>query len=264
MNLAPNVKMSQTNSPSPAPLQPRPSLLAALSPPDDPTKQFNRLSLPFPTRLTLASLTASFSGFALGAAKGMKDSELRFRAENAHRLPTTTTGWYLYHKSKNYNALLGGIKEGARMAGRLTVWAGVFFAVEEGVDRGRARIVRIYRNTLGAPRPSTFNTLEEEEEEEDAPRLSQIAGNRDFLSTGFAGLGTGGVFAAWYRMPLPTATRLMKMGLKYGLLWGLVQDVVNVIKGRRVGYVEFGKGVLGGRRDVGEEEQGREVVEAKG
>ena len=82
--------------------------------------------------------------------------------------------------------------------------------------------------------------------EEDMLRLEKVAGNRDFLSTGFAGLSTGGVFAAWYRMPLPTATRLMKMGMKYGLLWGLLQDAVNVLKGRRLGYVEFLKRVAGG------------------
>ena len=228
------------------------SLLSALLPPDDPNGQFNRLSLAFPFRLPLACFTSGTAGFFLGAAKGMKDSEMRFRAENAHRLPTTTTGWYLYHKSKNYHALLGGMKEGARMGLRMSGWIAVFFGMEEGVDRGRARIVRVYRNTVGRPR-------HEMDEEEDALRLSQVAGNRDFLSTGFAGLGTGGVFAAWNRLPLPTATRLMKMGLKYGLLWGLVQDVVNVAKGRRLGYVEFGKRVVGGR---GTDENGEGVKAA--
>lgn len=249
--MTPSSTPEMASDPSERPIR---SLLAALLPPqDDPTKQFNRLSLAFPTRLTLCSLAASTSGFFLGAAKGMRDSELRFRAENAHRLPRTTTGWYLYHKSKNYNALLGGIKEGAKMAGRMTAWGAVFCGMEEGVDRGRARIVRVYRNTLGRPY--------EIGEEEDAMRLSQVAGNRDFLSTGFAGLGVGGVFAAWNRMPLPTATRLMKMGMKYGLLWGLVQDAVNVIKGRRLGYVEFVKRVVTGGSGDGKE---REEMNAAG
>lgn len=240
---------------SPPPERPYRSLLFSLLPADDPSKQFNRLSLPFPTRLTLSCFTSSTPGFFLGAAKGMKDSEMRFRAENAHRLPTSTAGWYLYHKSKNYNALLGGIKEGARMGLKLSIWTAVFFGMEEGVDRGRARIVRVYRNTLGKPR-------RELDEEEDALRLSQVAGNRDFLSTGFAGLGAGGAFAAWNRMPLPTATRLMKMGMKYGLLWGVVQDVVNVaVKGRRLGYVEFLKGLVGGRPG---REGASEVEEALG
>lgn len=223
------------------------SLAAFFSPPQDGT--FNRLSLPLPTRILLSTVTSSAAGFFLGAAKGMKDSELRFRAENAHRLPTTTTGWYLYHKSKNYNALLGGIKEGGRFAGKMVGWTALFFAFEEGVDRGRARIVRTWRRTLGVPRHAQAAGTEGEVDAigDEAPKISQVAGNRDFLSTGFAGLSTGGAFAAWNKMPLPTATRLMKMGLKYGLLWGLVQDAVNVIKGRRLGYVEFLKKVTIGR-----------------
>ena len=64
---------------------------------------------------------------------------LRFRAENAHRLPTSTKGWYLYHKSKNYHVLLGGLKEGLKMGGKLGGWVSAFFVIEEAVDRIRGR-----------------------------------------------------------------------------------------------------------------------------
>ncbi|KAA8574705.1 hypothetical protein EYC84_003955 [Monilinia fructicola] len=36
---------------------------------------------------------------ALGISHGSQTAGLRFRAENAHRLPTSPTGWYLYHKT---------------------------------------------------------------------------------------------------------------------------------------------------------------------
>ena len=84
---------------------------------------------------------------------------MRFRAEHAHVFPTTTTGWYFYHKSKNYNAMLGAVKEGFRMGGKVAFWAGSFLAIEEAVDGWR--------------------------------------GARDFVSTVIAGLSVAGGFSAW-------------------------------------------------------------------
>lgn len=84
----------------------------------------------------------------------------RFRAENSHRLPTTSTGWFLYHKSKNYHTAFGGVKEGIKMGGKVSFWVGGFFMVEEAVDDLRG-------------------------------------GRRDFLSTLVAGLSVAGGFSAW-------------------------------------------------------------------
>ena len=111
------------------------------------------------------------------------------------------------------------------MAARMGVWAGVFVVMEEGVDRGRAAVVRRVREVrVGAG-------------------VGEEGGGvpRDFMSTVFAGLGTAGAFSAWNRFPLPTAVRLAKMGAKAGLGFGLVQDAVSLLRGRRLGYVEFVK-----------------------
>jgi hypothetical protein len=78
----------------------------------------HRLSIPFALRLPALVAVGATSGSLLGLIHGANETGLRFRAENAHRLPATQTGWYLYHKSKNYVAMLGGIKEGVRMAGK--------------------------------------------------------------------------------------------------------------------------------------------------
>ncbi|KAK5122555.1 hypothetical protein LTR85_003818 [Meristemomyces frigidus] len=184
----------------------------------------SRLSIPFAFRLPLATTIASFAGFLLGISHGTTEAGLRFRAENAHRFPTTQTGWYLYHKSKNYHILLGGIKEGLKMAGKQAVWVGVFFGMEECIDRGRAGVVRQWKGFRGAS-----------EEER------MIAGNRDFVSSVLAGLGTAGAFSAWNRFPVPTAARVAKMGAKVGLGFGLLQDLTSLLRGRRLGYVEFVK-----------------------
>ncbi|KAF1351208.1 hypothetical protein BDV97DRAFT_270330, partial [Delphinella strobiligena] len=170
----------------------------------------DRLSLPFALRLPLTTTLAFTTGFVLGAAHGGHTAALRFRAENAHRLPSSQVGWYLYHKSKNYNAMLGGIKEGFKMGIRVGGWTAVFFAVEEAVDRLRGQF-------------------------------------RDFLSTIVAALGTAGAFSAWNRFPVETAARTARLGLKVGAGFGLVQDLLGFMRGRRLGYVEFVKRHLFGK-----------------
>ena len=99
----------------------------------------SRLSVPFYIRLPVATFGAFVVGAGLGVSLGGKTAGMRFRAENAHRFPTTPTGWYLYHKSKNYNIMLGGIKEAFKVGPKIGFWAGSFFLAEEAVDRWRGK-----------------------------------------------------------------------------------------------------------------------------
>ncbi|KAK0307979.1 hypothetical protein LTR01_005312 [Friedmanniomyces endolithicus] len=184
---------------------PRETYLALHNPAHD------RLSIPFPLRLPLALILAAVSGSVLGLSQGGLVAGLRFRAENAHRQPNTQTGWYLYHKSKNYHVALGGVLEAFKMAGKLGLWVGVFVTMEEGLDRGRAGLVRVWRGVRGG-------------KEEDV----LVEGSRDFVSTTLAGL-------------VATAVRTVRMGAKVGFGFGIAEDVVSVLRGRRVGDVEFVK-----------------------
>jgi len=194
----------------------------------------HRLSIPFALRLPALVSVGGISGGLLGLIHGANETGLRFRAENAHRLPVTQTGWYLYHKSKNYVAMLGGIKEGVRMAGKQACWVGVFVASEEGVDRARGAVSRIWSGM----RENDHGEVE--------------GASKDFVSTVFAGLGTAGLFSAWNRFPLPTAARVAKMGAKAGLAFGILQDITSMMRGRRLGYVEFVKRHTFGERRRGE------------
>ena len=119
----------------------------------------SRLSIPFGVRFPAATTVAFLAGLSLGVSHGGKTAGLRFRAENSHRFPTTSTGWYLYHKSKNYHMMLGGIQEGFKMGSKVAFWGGGFFVVEEAIDR--------------------------------------LRGTKDFLSTLIAGLSISGGFSAW-------------------------------------------------------------------
>jgi hypothetical protein len=92
-----------------------------------------------PSRLALTALGSFSIGMALGAAHGGKTAQLRFRAEHAHKMPTTTTDWYFYHRSKNYHAAYGGLKEGFKMGSKLSFWAVSMIWLEHTVDRYRGK-----------------------------------------------------------------------------------------------------------------------------
>jgi hypothetical protein len=119
----------------------------------------SRLSLPTPIRITLATASSFVLGLGLGLSHGSKTAGLRFRAENAHRLPKTPTGWYLYHKSKNYHVALGGVKEGLKMGVKISAWVAAFFYIEDCWD--------------------------------------EIRGEKDFLNTVVASLSVAGGFSLW-------------------------------------------------------------------
>lgn len=105
--------------------------------PPSPVDDEFRLSAPFASRILLGTTFAFIAGAILGGYHGSKMASLRFRAENSHRFPTTTTGWYLYHKSKNYHCMLDAIKLGLRTGPRFVGWSGGFFFLEEAVDHWR-------------------------------------------------------------------------------------------------------------------------------
>lgn len=96
-----------------------------------------RLSMLAPSRLLMGSTASGMIGFMLGAFQGGQMAQLRFRAEHAHKMPDTTTGWYFYHKSKNYHAMQGGIREGFRMGAKTGFWSFAALALETTVDRMR-------------------------------------------------------------------------------------------------------------------------------
>lgn len=115
---------------------------AAAMPSDVPPSAFPqdthpRLSIATPTRLLLGTASSALIGLSLGATQGGQMAQLRFRAEHAHKMPDTTTGWYFYHKSKNYHAMQGGIREGFRMGLKTSFWSLMALSLESTVDRYR-------------------------------------------------------------------------------------------------------------------------------
>ncbi|PYH90039.1 hypothetical protein BO71DRAFT_91478 [Aspergillus ellipticus CBS 707.79] len=167
-----------------------------------------RLGINVEDRLSYTTTSAFLAGMLMGFSHGKQLASYQFRAENAHRFPTSTQGWFQYHKTKNYVSLLGGMKEGTRMGMKLGIGASVFCLLEETVDYARHD-------------------------------------QRDFLSTVTAGLSLSGIYSLMARHDVYTAARTAKLGLKASLVYGMMQDVLEWSKGNRPAYVEF---LLGSRR----------------
>ncbi|KAI1034758.1 hypothetical protein LB504_004488 [Fusarium proliferatum] len=215
---------SPTLTPSPRPGAPMP-MPSDLTFPQDTNP---RLSIATPVRLMLGTISSAVVGFSLGATQGGQMAQLRFRAEHAHKMPDTTTGWYFYHKSKNYHAMQGGIREGFRMGLKTGFWSFLALSLESTVDRYR--------------------------------------GASDMFSTTIATLTVAGAFSLWRvfftlhyftsqaaerdeltsadirrvhldRLSLTTAARTARYGLLFGLAYGGIQDVLGLARGRPIGYI---------------------------
>jgi hypothetical protein len=120
-----------------AAVPPHQSLIEALGMAQPPKE--SRLSLPTASRIPLAGVSGFALGVALGSAHGSQTAALRFRAEHAHKMPTSEAGWYLYHKSKNYHATRGAMREGLRLGSRIGIWAVLAFSLESTIDRCRGQ-----------------------------------------------------------------------------------------------------------------------------
>ncbi|KAJ5933920.1 hypothetical protein N7454_006249 [Penicillium verhagenii] len=171
-----------------------------------------RLGIDVQKRIPYATMCAFVPGVILGYVHGSKKAGLLFRAENAHRFPTTSTGWFQYHKTKNYISIVGGVKDGIKMGAKLGVGALAFSLFEETVDYARHD-------------------------------------ERDFLSTVTAGLSFSGIYSLLARHDVYTAARTAKFGLKLSLTYGLLQDVLESAKGNRPKYLDFFFGKRNSRRE---------------
>lgn len=96
-----------------------------------------RLGMEVKKRLPYTTIAAFASGMTIGSFHGSKKASYQFRAENAHRYPTTSAAWFQYHKSKNYASVVGGVKDGMKLGFKLGAGAFAFCLFEETVDYAR-------------------------------------------------------------------------------------------------------------------------------
>ncbi|KAH9862796.1 hypothetical protein J1614_010889 [Plenodomus biglobosus] len=236
---------------------------ATESPPEPSSKQASphkpytttpRLGMPFDRRLLLTTALAFTSGFTLGSLTAGHAASLRFRAENAHRLPISNPGWYLYHKSKNYYKWKFGIVEGLRKGAYLAAWSSVFFIIEESLD--------VFRGTWRAGR--TMSEMEGVDELDMRRIEGGMQGCRDAASSAMAGMVTGGLWSVAHGFPVTMAARTIRMGLLVGLGFGLGQDGLAWMRERYAGGDQGESWIYKGARNRAIEEDVRESLEKDG
>lgn len=157
-----------------------------------------------PQRYLVVPGTAGLMGLSLGLMRGGRQASLQYLAENAHRQPRTVEGWYFYKKTKNYRVMWGALKEGGREATRLgaigLVWAGL----EDGIERLAAS--------------TKLETME---------KAKEVG----------AGVGTGLVFGAVYRLPMASFRRAVVLGGVVGLAMAGLREIQRLSRGRIDGTV---------------------------
>ncbi|KAG5513646.1 hypothetical protein PMAC_000684 [Pneumocystis sp. 'macacae'] len=159
-----------------------------------------RLGVPLVSRLVLYVSATSLVCFTLGSIVGGKKNGLRFFAENAHRLPTTIDGWYFYHKTKNYNVMLGAIKTGVKYALRTSFWVATYVCIEAGMDRIRKCV--------------------------------------DVANTMFGTVLSGMVFSYTNRLSRTMVLRVFYLTNCFGFVNGILQDLIRYRNGQYVWYLE--------------------------
>ena len=96
-----------------------------------------RLGMEIQKRLPYTTNAAFATGMVIGCSYGGKKAAYQFRAENAHRFPTSGAGWLQYHRAKNNIVFVNAVKEGLRMGFKLGASAFTFCLFEETVDYAR-------------------------------------------------------------------------------------------------------------------------------
>ncbi|GMM32206.1 hypothetical protein DAMA08_049510 [Martiniozyma asiatica (nom. inval.)] len=164
-----------------------------------------RLSLPAPARIALFSLAASSMGAFGGMVHGWSQASLKYLAANAHRLPTSYNGWFFYHKRKTYYCTKNAMSLAFSTGARLGFWIGGIFSLEAGLD--------------------------------------WIRGRKDFVNTTMACVLPGFGYAWFKGLGGVQAKELIHKGGKIGLILGLSQDGLNIIRGVDVWWLDEWFGV---------------------
>ncbi|KAF9423060.1 hypothetical protein BGZ94_008401 [Podila epigama] len=159
----------------------------------------NRIGLEPLKRITLITASASFWGFMLGGVIGSRQSGMQYLAENAHRLPRSSEGWYFYHKKKNYRMILGALSKGAVYSAKTGALVALFEVLEASAD--------FYR------------------------------GGADVFNSVTAGLASGSIFSVLNKLPRQSSKHAIMLGAGYGLVSGGLQDFSSFLKGTPVWYL---------------------------
>ncbi|CAG8489072.1 13235_t:CDS:2, partial [Acaulospora colombiana] len=168
-------------------------------PPTSPPYRFRANLSPLDRFIAIAAVSSGW-GLLFGSYTGGKTAGLQHLAENAHKLPRTKSGWYHYHKHKNFRMIIGGLKSGIHLAGKTSLLCLCFSGTEAILD--------------------------------------ELRKENDIWNSCVAGLLSAGIISSFYRLPRQSAKYAYTIGLGFGLITGGMQDYLKLSQGQRIWYID--------------------------
>ncbi|KAI8872885.1 hypothetical protein GQ42DRAFT_118741 [Ramicandelaber brevisporus] len=159
-------------------------------------------------------------GMLSGGIPALQLRGYQYLAENAHQLPRTKRGWFMYHRQKNYEAMMAFFIGGAKSAVRIMLPVLAFEATTTAID---------WLRTTGA----SYTQIEA-----DAAKENKTSGQVDALGRVMAGAVVGSVFATQTRLTKGSARRVMRLGIGIGLGMGLLEDAIAYFSGYPPAYLQ--------------------------
>lgn len=154
-------------------------------------------------------MIAFYAGAGLGCWRGASKAALVFLAENAHRLPKTKGGWFMYHKQKNYTIMRSFIHSGLQTGARWGLGASIFCLLEWGGEE--------VLGVIPSARDNAFvDTL------------------RQLVPATFAGLSSGLLFSVYHRLWISQSKRAVALSTSAGLGISLLQLLHTQIYNRSI------------------------------
>jgi hypothetical protein len=101
-------------------------------------------------RIYVMGISTFAAGTVLGMMQEYGRASLRFRAENAHRLPRSEKNWFFYHRAKSLYAMKAAMPFGLRTGLKLAPWTMGFLLMEEAVDHARGDTSRDFLSSMTA------------------------------------------------------------------------------------------------------------------
>ncbi|OMJ08749.1 hypothetical protein AYI69_g10953 [Smittium culicis] len=155
-----------------------------------PDTRFMRIHMEPSKRISILTMTGVLSGAVAGGYLGGRFASWQYLAERSHNLPTTVSGWYYYHKWKNYRVILGAFKKASYYGLRIGAVVGMYEVAEAAIDR-------------------------------------HVIGHTSAVGSVTSGFGVSLLCASVSRLPRSSFARLVKMGTLGGLCIGVFQDAVD-------------------------------------
>lgn len=112
--------------------------------------QNERASLDPISRTLAIAMTASMVGVIIGGQREWQRAALRFRAEHAHRMPTSQKDWFFFQRAKSNYAMAAAMATAPKLGLKLAAATVGLVVMEEAIDNVRGNKSKDLFSSVGA------------------------------------------------------------------------------------------------------------------